>query len=120
MSLGENMPESLPKALAEALAKSLPRTRAEPPPGGGVISRQSRIVNSESETYRKRRHDALDNNHYHADVDTQFDVGTTTYDIGQAPGPQFCRGVGGPETASPVASADTALDTTNPATAGAS
>ena len=99
MSLGETLPESLPKALAEALAKSLPKTRGEPPPSEGVVSRQSRIVNSESRTCRKRRYDALDKNPYHADVDAQVNVGTTTYGIGQEPGPQFCRGVGGPGTA---------------------
>jgi len=36
------------------------------------------------------------------------------------PHPQFCRGVVGPQTAWGVASADTARDTTNPATAGSS
>ena len=40
MSLGETLPESLPKALAEALPKSLPKAWGEPPPYGGVISRQ--------------------------------------------------------------------------------
>jgi hypothetical protein len=48
------------------LAKSLPKTWGEPPPNGGVISSQRRLVNSEFKAYRKERHDAHDKNPYHA------------------------------------------------------
>ena len=44
----------------------------------------------------------------------------TTRSMGTRPEPQFFRGVGGPETAPRVASADTARGTTNPATTGTS
>jgi hypothetical protein len=44
----------------------------------------------------------------------------TTCGIGVRPEPQFCRGVGDPQAAPGVASADTARGTTNPTTAGTS
>ena len=120
MNLGETLPENLPKALAEALAESLPKTRAEPPPSEGVIASESWVMSAKRGTYNDRRDDTLDKNPYHAVVNARVDVGTTTHGIGQAPEPQFCRGVVGPQTAWGAASADTARGTTNPTTTGTS
>jgi len=49
MSLGE----TLPKASAEALPMSLPKAWGEPPPNGGVTSRQQGIVSSQFRTYTR-------------------------------------------------------------------